>query len=113
MAAIYRDERVPLVEMVLTSRPWCEAQLPGCGGRSTDVHERAPRSAHRPGVAMLDRENLVALCHPCHAWITDHPAEAIAAGLSMSRHGYVPYVDTQPAIVPTAVTPDPTDPDPW
>lgn len=62
---------------------------------------------------MLDRANLASLCHPCHAWLTDHPDEAEALGFRISRFDYVPSVDDQPAIVLREITPDPDDPDPF
>jgi len=44
---------------------------------ANDAHEIVPRSA---GGSITDRENVVFLCRPCHRWIGDNPAQAMADG---------------------------------
>ena len=83
-AAIYRNERVPLVRRLLEERPWCEAQLEMCTGRSRDAHELLARSALG---SITDEENILMVCGECHRWITDHPGKAKELGLSRSRYG--------------------------
>ena len=85
MAKLYRTERIPLVQAVLANRPNCEAQLLGCTGRSTEVHEVKSRAR---GGSITDIANVKALCHACHQWITEHPHEAHVSG--MSQHSWAP-----------------------
>lgn len=63
----------PIRREYLQSHPACEAQLPVCWGRSFDVHEKLTRARGGP---IDDPENLMAVCRPCHDWITVHPKEA-------------------------------------
>ena len=75
----YREERVPFVKRILAERPLCEI----CGRRpSTDVHEilSRGRSGGVHGSVWLDESNVMALCRPCHTWVTDHPREAEQQG---------------------------------
>lgn len=79
MEAKYRERR-SLVAQMLEDKPVCER----CSAaRSTDIHEVVSRAR---GGSILDPRNLVALCRPCHSWITTHPAEAHAAG--WSKHSW-------------------------
>lgn len=55
---------------------WCEAGLPGCGGRATERHHRHRRS-HGGGD---DPANTVDLCAACHARIHANPAWAYGHG---------------------------------
>lgn len=64
--------------------PRCEAG-PGlaavgvlvCNGRNQHAHHR-----RRQGRGGADtRENVVAICNPCHTWVHDHPAQARQLGL--------------------------------
>lgn len=75
-AALYRDERIPLVEEMLTAYPICQRCL---SDFSTEVHELKSRAR---GGSITDRTNCVALCHSCHRYITEHPAEAESEGWS-------------------------------
>lgn len=73
-AHTYRTQRAPLVAAFLEARPICQR----CNAaRSTDVHEIKSRAR---GGSILDEDNLAALCRPCHAWITTHPAAAHTEG---------------------------------
>lgn len=68
------QERRKLVAELLSEHPVCQR----ChAARSSEVHELVSRAR---GGSILDRSNCVALCHTCHRWITEHPAEAHAQG---------------------------------
>ena len=108
------EGRAELVERLLRERPVCEAGediggfltdrdgvvrtgvAPGdmvdgawrwfwmrCGIQSRDVHEKLARSG---GGSILDESNLLCVCRTCHDWIGDHPREALALGLRLSRY---------------------------
>lgn len=66
------------VAALLAEHPWCQARLAGCSGRATDGHELLRRSQGgdptRPDKA---------LCRPCHAWVTEHPMQAVTLGLAV------------------------------
>lgn len=53
---------------------------------SVDLDHRTNRS--QSPAAFLDRDNWQALCRCCHDWKTTHPAEAVAAGLSVPGWQY-------------------------
>jgi 5-methylcytosine-specific restriction endonuclease McrA len=73
-AALYREQRVPLVRELLAARPVCER----ChAAASVDVHEIQTRAR---GGSLLDPENLAALCRPCHDWIGREPRAATDEG---------------------------------
>lgn len=61
---------------------WCEAKLPACSGRWTDMHELLARSQ---GGDPLDPNNIALLCRGCHRWLTDHPKQALELGFRESR----------------------------
>lgn len=72
----YSKERVPFLE----ARPLCEI----CGvARSTEVHHKAGRGV----TVFFDQTLWMAMCHDCHEWTTNHPAEAIEQGYSVRRNG--------------------------
>lgn len=72
---LYARKRVEF----LTEQPWCLR----CGGAATEVHHRAGRS----GALLLDDSKWAAMCHGCHMYATEHPAEAIERGWSLPRVG--------------------------
>lgn len=101
--AAIADERRAFVARILFERPQCEARhylrpivsglvgidqdrvvaaLRGCTWRSTEVHEIVLRSR---GGSIVDDENVAALCHWCHGWVTTEPRLATMAGLQRSR----------------------------
>lgn len=89
-----RDRRYGQLHIVwFGDSPVCAAAglLPQveCSGIATDVHHTMGRSARY----MLDVATWLRLCRPCHRWVTDHPAEARAAGLSRHRRGEPPSMD--------------------
>jgi len=84
--------RRPLVERLLAERPWCEAcpvfaehdeKVTYARRQSQDIHEIVRRSQ---GGSILDEENLLAVCRPCHSRIGNYPALAFELGLA--RHGW-------------------------
>lgn len=84
-AALYRNERVPLVKRLLEERPWCERCLwliANHGAietykRSTEIHELIPRGR---GGSITDEANAVALCTTCHSHIHNNPKESTEEG---------------------------------
>ena len=85
--AEYRLRR-PLVERLLSERPWCEAcpvfaQHDGLGlykrNPSQDVHEIVRRSQ---GGSILDESNLLCVCRQCHRRIGNYPQLAFDLGLA-------------------------------
>jgi hypothetical protein len=58
----------------------CQARLAGCTQTATDVHHKKGRGEH-----YLTVSTWLAVCRPCHNWITEHSKEAIELGLSDSR----------------------------
>jgi 5-methylcytosine-specific restriction endonuclease McrA len=89
--AEYRLRR-PLVARLLKERPLCEA-CPVFAAHdvvvvyvqrsSQDVHEIVRRSQ---GGSILDEDNLMVVCRPCHQRIGNHPQLAFELGLA--RHGW-------------------------
>lgn len=66
-------------EQFLEHNPWCLR----CGGAATEVHHKAGRV----GDLLLDDTKWAAMCHECHVFATEHPAEAIERGWSLPRIG--------------------------
>ncbi len=82
-------ERRPLVARLLAERPKCEAcvilavyegKVTFLHRDSQDVHEIVPRSG---GGSILDEENLLALCRPCHNFVTTNLRTAANMGLHL------------------------------
>jgi hypothetical protein len=73
--------RRSLVREVLEEQPICEARLKDCTGWSKEVHEILTRAR---GGSILDRENVVALCHGCHHFITINPTWSHQNGWMLS-----------------------------
>jgi len=85
-------ERRPFVEKILSERPACQAckvfamhdgkttfaQMP-----SQDVHELIRRSQ---GGSILDEDNVLAVCRPCHTRIGNYPQ--LAFDLGLAKHGW-------------------------
>lgn len=97
------EERRAFVERILRERPTCEGlghlraivntlgeddrkvvvdAMRDCTWRSTEVHEVLSRAR---GGSIVDDDNVLALDHYCHAWVTTHPRLASMAGLLKSR----------------------------
>ena len=89
--AEYRLRR-PFVEKILSERPYCEAcpkfaehdNLSTYIRRtSSDVHELIRRSQ---GGSILDENNVLAVCRPCHTRIGNYPQ--LAFDLGLAKHGW-------------------------
>lgn len=89
--AEYRIRR-PLVERLLSERPWCEAcpKFAAHDGKrvyhrkpSQDVHEIRRRSQ---GGSILEEDNLMCVCRDCHRRIGNYPQ--LAFDLGLAKHGY-------------------------
>ena len=76
--------RIAFRARLLAEHPQCQAAIADvCTGASVDVHELLARSA---GGSILDEDNCRCVCRQCHEWIGDHPIEATARGLRLSRY---------------------------
>lgn len=89
--AEYRLRR-PLVARLLSERPWCEAcpvfaQHDGlvtfARRPAVDVHEIVRRSQ---GGSILDEENLMCVCRPCHSRIGRETG--LAFDLGLAKHAW-------------------------
>lgn len=60
--------------------PYCQAKLPGCNGKTTDVHHKAGRGENLTKVSTY-----LAVCRYCHHWIEEHPEASKELGFSESR----------------------------
>jgi len=88
-------ERRSLVEEMLKNEPTCTACLifAAYDGKqgvvqvnpTQDVHELVNRSQ---GGSILERENLIAVCRPCHTRITIRPKQAEELGLHLESWCY-------------------------
>jgi hypothetical protein len=87
-------KRAAFVADQLAQRPQCEAgpiiseadQLireshGWCTGQAVTIHEPLLRSR---GGSIVDVDNSVAICDPCHRWVHDHPEFARELGLMRS-----------------------------
>ena len=84
--------RRPLVIRLLQERPWCEAcpkfaehdeLAVYARKRSSDIHEIIRRSQ---GGSILNEENLMSVCRPCHTRIGNYPQ--LAFDLGLAKHGW-------------------------
>ena len=84
--------RRPLVARLLEERPFCEAcpvfakhdeLVVYSRNRGQDVHELVRRSQ---GGSILDEDNLMVVCRPCHQRIGNHPQ--LAFDLGLAKHGW-------------------------
>lgn len=84
--------RRPLVERLLSERPYCEAcpvfaeydeKVTYVRQRSVDVHELVRRSQ---GGSILDEENLMCVCRGCHTRIGNNPQ--LAFDLGLAKHAW-------------------------
>jgi len=74
MEKLYATQRRALVQKLIEERPFCQR----CKrANSQDIHELKSRAR---GGSITEIDNLVALCRPCHTWITEHPKEAAQQG---------------------------------
>lgn len=84
--------RRPLVKVLLEKYPYCQAckvfakhdeKTLFNQNRSVDIHELIRRSQ---GGSILDEDNLLAVCRPCHNRIGNYPQLAFELGLA--KHGW-------------------------
>lgn len=65
-------------EIVLSRTDLCEAGIAGvCSRIPSDVHEILTRAR---GGSITDPNNCLALCRPCHSYVTTHPLWASNTG---------------------------------
>jgi 5-methylcytosine-specific restriction endonuclease McrA len=85
-------ERRKLVERILLENPFCQAcavfaQHDGKSiytqNQSHDVHELVRRSQ---GGSILEDENVIAVCRPCHTRIGNYPK--LAFDLGLAKHAW-------------------------
>ena len=86
MQAHYDEERIP--EVIAIQGASCEARVSDrvsvglryrCTGSAVDIHEVVRRSQAGGLIPALQYATL-AVCRPCHDWISRHPAGARALG---------------------------------
>jgi len=70
-----------LRDVYMKDHPICEANLDCCRKKATDLHHPKGR-----GIYLNDVSRFMAVCRPCHNWITEHSAESIELGLSERRN---------------------------
>ncbi len=70
-----------LRDRYLKNHPICEAHLPGCSGKSDQVHHKAGRI----GKLLLDDTKFLAVDSNCHRIIEMYPEMAISLGFSLPR----------------------------
>jgi hypothetical protein len=76
------------MELVNPPPPIKKVQLwTQCGRSATELHEPMTRARDPRAETILDPDNSVAICRPCHDWIHAHPAEAEKLGLLKSSRG--------------------------
>lgn len=88
--AVARKQYNTVRKLWMVGRTKCQAQLPVCTVIASQVHHMEGRDTIE---RLLDTNKWMAVCPPCHRWITDHSKEAIAMGLSMRRNGHLPPVE--------------------
>ena len=65
----------------LWDKPNCQARMPGCTLKSTDIHHKLGR-----GKYLNDTSTWLSCCRKCHNWIELHPEESIELNFTISRH---------------------------
>ena len=84
--------RRPLVKRMLEESPWCQAcpvfaeydeKVTYRRNQACDVHELKRRSQ---GGSILDEENCITVCRPCHQRIGNYPQ--LAFDLGLAKHGW-------------------------
>lgn len=84
--------RRPLVKRLLEENPFCQAcpvfaahdeKVTYRRNPSRDIHELKRRSQ---GGSILDENNCIAVCRPCHQRIGNHPQ--LAFDLGLAKHGW-------------------------
>lgn len=65
----------------------CRARFAGCTHQATQVHHQYKRT----GFYKIMSAYFFPICAKCHDYANIHSAEAIAAGVSISRYKTIPY----------------------
>jgi hypothetical protein len=71
-----------LREAFFKKHPMCSAKLPGCSGKSCDIHHSRGR-----GIYFLDVSTWISVCRPCHDFLHLNPKIALDLNLSELRYG--------------------------
>ena len=64
----------------LNDYPMCNAALPGCTNKSTDIHHKKGRGKYHNDITTW-----LSVCRTCHNWIELNPIEAEELGFSLKR----------------------------
>jgi hypothetical protein len=77
-AKVYRDERVPLTQKMLSEQSWCGIRWDDrCQGEADALHEILSRGR---GGSITDEANCIPACNPCNEAVSGNPAEAEKRG---------------------------------
>lgn len=84
----YRQpDKIQRAMLQARSDGWCEAQLPGCYGRASDMcHRIAAKAGGRPKGDDTRLSNVWHGCRSCHRWATLRPTQAYGLGLALKEH---------------------------
>ena len=69
-----------LRRVFLTNYSMCQAALPGCTQRSTDIHHKKGRGKYHNDITTW-----LSVCRTCHNWIELNPIDAQELGFSLKR----------------------------
>ena len=69
-----------LRRLYLTDYPMCQAALPRCTHKSTDIHHKKGRGKYHNDITTW-----LSVCRKCHQWIELNEVEAIELGFSIKR----------------------------
>ena len=69
-----------LRRVFLNDYPMCQAALPRCSHKSTEVHHKKGRGKYHNDVTTW-----LSVCRSCHTWIELNPIEAEELGFSIKR----------------------------
>lgn len=64
----------------LMEKPMCQAALPSCTLKSTDIHHKKGRGKYHNDITTW-----LSVCRTCHNWIELNPIEAEELGFSIKR----------------------------
>ena len=70
-----------LRRVFLTDYPMCQAALPRCTHKSTDVHHKKGRGTYHNDITTW-----LSVCRNCHTWIESNAPEAIELGFSIKKN---------------------------
>jgi len=72
--------RKKILVHVRETQTWCSKC--GAATRELDAHELLSRAR---GGSIVDLDNIVLLCRPCHDYVTNHPRKAAEEGWALSQ----------------------------